>query len=270
MSVRWRSASPGVSRTHGTEAIRGSFASARHPSSPIRPSPMSACRSRRAPRSKTESFAWTRASLRASPRPRSSSESPCDAVGDVQRHACREQVRRVEAEPEAIVGHGREQLLRVGRDRCDGAAGARHQLDQDPHVLALVHGEAEALRGRRSCRLPCLRSARTRVDHQQVHPERVAGVDGGDQELAGAPERGRVPRGDVPDVRQVRDARREAAGGQTFTEPLDLRIVVARRGPCPRVGDEDLDAVGAAERGLLDRTLDARVPAPDVGAQDHA
>ena len=105
MSVRWRSASPGVSRTHGTEAITGSFASARHPSSPIRPSPMSACRSRRAPRSKAESFAWTRASLWARPRPRSSSDEPLDAVGDVQRHPCREQVRRVEAEPEAIVGH---------------------------------------------------------------------------------------------------------------------------------------------------------------------
>ena len=69
---------------------------------------------------------------------------------------------------------------------------------------------------------------------------------------------------------QVRDARREAAGGETFTEPLDLRIVIVRRGPCPRIGDEDLDAVGAAERSFLDRTLDARVPAPDVGAQDHA
>ena len=51
-----------ASRGCRTEESSGSVARARHPRSPIVPSPMSACRSRRAPRSKTASFAWTRAS----------------------------------------------------------------------------------------------------------------------------------------------------------------------------------------------------------------
>ena len=270
MSVRCRSASPGVSRTHGTEAITG-----RSPAPASRPHRSGRRRCRRVGRAGRRA----RRPSRSRGPGRAAGRGPVH--GALRRTLGRRRRRRAERRP-------RTDVLCPDRARADRPATAANSssaslgIDATAPLVpaisstrtrtcsALVHGEAEALRGRRQCRLASLRPARACVDHQQVHPERVAGVDGGEEELARPPERGRVPRGDVPDVRQVRDARGEAARGQALPEPLDLRIVIARRGPCPRIGDEDLDAVGAAERGLLDRTLDAGLPAPDVGAQDHA
>ena len=66
------------------------------------------------------------------------------------------------------------------------------------------------------------------------------------------------------------DAGAEPGTGEGVAESLDLRVVVPRTRPRPRVRDEDLEAVGAARHRLVDRPRDASLPAPDVGAEDHA
>ena len=95
-------------------------------------------------------------------------------------------------------------------------------------------------------------------------------MGGLEQQRTGPAERRRIPRRDVPDVGEVSHTRPEPGGSESITEPLDLRVVVPRTCPRPRVRDEDLEAVGAPRAGFFDRPCDARLPAPDMGAEDHA
>jgi hypothetical protein len=113
------------------------------------------------------------------------------------------------------------------------------------------------------------------MDDQEVDPEHVAGVDRLHEERTGPLERGRVPGGDVPDVGEVRHAGPQPAPLERLAEALDVGLTVPGTRPGSRVRDEDLQAVGASERSFLDRPCDATacdpsLPAPDVGAQDHA
>ncbi len=193
-----------------------------------------------------------------------------DPGGIVERHTGREHVCGVEAEAEAIVGDRREELFRLVGERRHGAGGPGHQLGEDPDPFRFLHGQPVALRGGTQGRSALLRAARPRVDDQQIHAERVAGDDRLHEELTRPAKRGRIPRRHVPDIGEMSDAGPEPARPESGPELLDLRLAVSRAGPCSRVRDEDLEAVRPPAPRFFQRPRDASMPAPDVGAQDHA
>ena len=106
-----------------------------------------------------------------------------DAVRLVDRHAGGEEMRRVEHEPEAVVGDLREEFLGLAGERCDGASRPRHQLRQ--HM--------------RPCRPPARRPGSS--------PRRPAGPLRGP---AGRP-RPRAPRADPRRARRTPGRSRAAA-----------------------------------------------------------
>ena len=157
MSVRCRSASPGVSRTHGTERDHGVVRE--RPPAVLTDQAVADVGVSVAPGAALEDRVVRVDEARACwarPRPRSSSENPWTPSATSSGTPAANRCAVSRQSPSRSSCDGREQLLRVARDRRDRAAGARHQLDQDPHVLGLVHGETEALRGRRQCRLRVL------------------------------------------------------------------------------------------------------------------
>ena len=240
MSARWRSTSPGVSSIHGTEPISGSLTErspslgADQPVTDVRVTvPSGAALEDRV-------VGVDEGEPRGEPSSMQLLGEGGDPGGLVDRHAGGEQMRGVEHEPEAIVGDLRAQLLGFAGERCHRAPRPRHQLGQHTDTLGLVHRDPEALRGGSQGGSAVLGTAGARVHHQQVHAERVARVDGLDEQLTRPPERRRIPRRDVPHVGEMGSTRSEARVGEREAEPIDLRFVVSGTGPGPRVRDEDL------------------------------
>ena len=230
------------------------------------PSPTISCRSRLEPRSNFASFMWIRRRRSASSSSRSSCEQRLDALGLVERVAGREQVTRVEDEPEPLVVHGVEQRPRLAERRGDRPARAGHQLDQELGLVGRL-GEGGLEHGRGTVeRVGDLRlAARSRVDDEPARLEHAARRDRTPAELDRLREELRVRRRDVHEVRRVDEQRTDRCLAPLGAERL--RGLQARTRPRPRVRDEELDHLGAGLAGERDRGAE---PAPQVGADPHA
>ena len=111
-------------------------------------------------------------------------EQRLDPLGRVERVARREQMAHVQTDLQSVEVGGLQQLRRLGDRGRDGAGRSRHQLDQDADVLGVVRRDAERRRRALERRDGLGRPSRSRVQHQDVHAERVARADGRARECA--------------------------------------------------------------------------------------
>jgi hypothetical protein len=178
-------------------------------------------------------------------------EQGIDAHGLVHRIPRREQMARVEDEPEALVADRLEQFGRLPDRRGNRARGAGHQLDQQARrVGRRLEGRPQDRR-RALERLGAFAGAPCAgVDHEPRRLDDAARAHRLPAELERLRDELGVGRGDVHEVRRVHEERADPALAPRGAELL--RRLEPRPGPRTRVRDEELARLGADGPSGLD------------------
>ena len=256
MSVRWRSASPGVSSTQGTEPSTGSFA--QRPPALRHRSPRRRCRrdGRAGRRARTPSRS-------RGPGPAYRSRRACR--GALRRAPPRRQRRRA-ALPPRTGARCRGRARGDRRPRAAHSSSASLGTDATAPLVPAISSTSTRVRSASPTASRKLSAAAARAVSRSCGPPAPAwttrrSTPSASQACTVAMRSSRVRRSVVgshdatlPDVGQVRHARLQPARCQGVAEPLDLRLVVARGRPMP--SDWRRRSGGSRRRGArLPRSL---------------